>query len=110
MDIDRDLKIIIRGVDDATALRTFAEEKLSESLSRFSERVLAATVRLEDVTGPEKGGVDKLCSIEVKLRTGEVRIKEQGEEFPATINLAVDRLRAALSREVSKAKRGIGEG
>lgn len=108
--MDREMQIVIRGVEDPAGLRGFAEERLAEGLARFEERVLTAVMRLEDVTGPEKGGVDKLCSIEVRLRTGEVRIKERGEEFHATINTAIDRLRSALGREVSRAKRGVGEG
>lgn len=107
-----DRQILIRGVDDdgTAELRSFLEERLDRALERFQDNILHTTVRLEDVTGPEKGGVDKLCSIEVKLRTAEVRIKEMGEDFHVTINTALDRLKTALSRETGKAKRGIGEG
>lgn len=105
-----DLKVFIRNVDETADLRDFAEDKLTAGIDRFNDHILNATMRLEDVTGPDKHGVDKLCSIEVKLRTGEVRIKEQGEDFHATIDKAVDRMRAALSRETAKAKRGVGEG
>lgn len=105
-----DTQIFIRGVEESAALRAFAEDKLANALERFNDHVLAATMRIEDVTGPEKHGVDKWCSIEIKLRNTEVRIKEQGEEFYATIDTAMDRLKAALSRETAKNKRGIGEG
>jgi ribosome-associated translation inhibitor RaiA len=110
MDAQRDVKTIVRGVADAAGLRTLGQERLVESLHRFEEHILGATMRLEDETGPKKHGVDKLCSIEVKLRSGDVRIKERGEDFHATIDTALDRMKAALSREVSRAKRGIGEG
>lgn len=103
-------KIIIRGVDDVANLRAFAEDKLTKGLNRFQKNVLTATLRLEDETGSAKGGVDKLCSIDVKLRQGEVRIKERGADFKATVNTALDRLRAALGRTVSKSKRGVAEG
>jgi len=105
-----DIKVIIRGVDDATGLREFAEKKLAGAIERFEDRVLSATVRLEDETGPTKHGVDKVCHVEVRLRTGETRIKEVGEDFRATIDTAMDRLKAALSREAGRAKRGVGEG
>ena len=104
------IQVFVRGVEQPADLRSFAEEKLAGVLERFNHSVRNATLRLEDVTGPEKGGVDKACSVEVRLRTGEIRIKERGDDFQATINAAMDRLRAALSREVSRAKRGIGEG
>jgi len=105
-----ELKVVIRGVDDDTELRAFAEEKLGAMLDRFDHAVHSATMRLEDETGPAKHGVDKVCHIEVKLRRGEVRIREVGEEFYATVDVALDRLKAALSREVAKNKHGVGEG
>jgi len=105
-----ELKVIARGLDDGANLREFGANKLTGALERFEDRVLTATMRLEDETGPTKHGVDKVCSIEVRLRTGEIHIREVGEEFRATIDKAVDRLKAALSREVGKAKRGVGEG
>ena len=107
-----EIQIVVRGVDsEAGALRRFAEERLETAVARFEEHILQATVRLEDVTGPVKHQTDdKHCNLDVKLRTGEIVIKEHGDEFHATINTALDRLKAALSREIGKAKRGIGEG
>jgi ribosomal subunit interface protein len=105
-----DIHVFVRGVEQPAELRSFARDKLASVLERFDHSVLNATLRLEDITGPAKGGVDKSCNVEVHLRTGEIRIKERGEDFHATINTAMDRLRAALSREVSRAKRGVGEG
>lgn len=105
-----EMQVFVRHVEDAAPLRQFAEEKLAAGLERFGDHVLDAVMRIEDVTGPEKHGVDKLCNIEVKLRSGEVHIKEQGEEFHATIDVALDRMKAVLSRETAKAKRGVGEG
>lgn len=107
-----DIKVVVRGVEngDAAHLREFVLDKLSPLVERYEHAVLDGQVRIEDVTGPEKHGVDKLCHIELRLRSGEVRIKELGEEFKATINVALDRLRAVMSREVAKAKHGVGEG
>lgn len=105
-----DVQVVVRNVTDAAPLRALAEGKLAAALERYEEHVLTAVLRLEDQTGPRKGGVDKLCSIDVKLRTGDVIIKEQGEVFEATIDKALDRLRAQLSREVGRHKRGVAEG
>lgn len=105
-----DVQVVIRGVEEPGELRSFAEERLTAAIDRFADAILSVTFRLEDETGPEKGGVDKACSIDLKLRSGEIIIKEQGDDFHATINVALDRLKAALSREISKNKRGIGEG
>ena len=105
-----DLRVSVRGVEKPAALRAFAEERAAKGLARFDKKILGATMRLQDETGAERKGLDKTCSIEVKLRQGEVRIKEQGEDFVATINAALDRLKAALSRKVSRTKRGVAEG
>ncbi len=105
-----DLRVSVRGVEKPEALRAFAEEKVIKGLTRFEKKVLGVTVRLNDEAGAEKKGVDKTCSIEVKLRMGEVRIKERGNDFVATVNTALDRLKAALSRKVSRVKRGVAEG
>ena len=105
------IQVFVRGVEQPAELRSFAQEKLAGVLERFNHSVRDATLRLEDVTGPDKkGDVDKACNVEVRLRTGEIRIKERGDDFHATIDTAMDRLRAALSREVARGKRGIGEG
>lgn len=105
-------QVVVRGVEDGEGshLRQFVLDKLERLIERYDHTVLDTTVRIEDITGPDKGGVDKLCKVDVKLRTGEVRIKEVGDDFKSTINAALDRLRSALSREVAKAKHGIGEG
>ncbi len=105
-----DMQVVIRGVEEPGELRSFAEEKLSGALERFAENVLSATMRIEDETGPEKHGVDKRCHIDVRLRTAEIHITEQSDDFRVSINTALDRLKAALSRQTGKAKRGIGEG
>ncbi len=105
-----DMSITVRGVENPTKLREFVESRLARALARFEDRILDAAVRLEDENGPGKKGNDKVCSIEVRLRSGSVRISEKGDQFEATINKALDRLKAALSREVSKSKRGIGQG
>jgi ribosomal subunit interface protein len=105
-----DLRVMVRGVEKPDELRKFAEDKVTKGLARFDKNILGATVRLVDETGAEQKGLDKTCSIEVKLRHGEVRIKEHGDDFIATIHTALDRLKAALSRQVSRAKRGVAKG
>jgi ribosomal subunit interface protein len=105
-----DLRIMIRGVQRPEVLREHARERVRESLRRFAARILSATVRLEDETGPQRDGVDKVCQIEVKLRSGAVRIREVGQDFRAVIDVALDRLRGALSRRIGRTKRGVGGG
>lgn len=104
------VEITVRGVEDAAALRDLAQAKFAAALERFRRRIRRANIRLEDETGPNQHGIDKLCAIELQLTRGEVRIREVGKDFPAVIDVAIDRMRAALGRQVSRSKRGIGEG
>jgi ribosomal subunit interface protein len=105
-----DLKIVVRGAKDGAAIRAYAEERVATALRRYSKEIRSATVRLVDETGPRKQKDDKVCSIELKLRGGPVRISEVSDDFKASIALALDRVRASLSRHFGKRKRGVGEG
>jgi ribosome-associated translation inhibitor RaiA len=105
-----DLRLFIRGVERPAELREQARERVRSGLRRFAARILSATVRLEDETGPQKSRIDKVCQIELRLRSGVIRIREVGQNFRAVIDVALDRVRGALSRQVGRAKRGVGEG
>lgn len=106
-----DLDIFVRGVEGGSNLREMAREKFDAALQRFTTHVRRATVRIEDETGPDQHRLDKVCAIELQLNNaGDVRIREVGDNFAATIDVAIDRMRAALGRQVSRAKRGVGEG
>jgi ribosome-associated translation inhibitor RaiA len=99
-------------MDNKAALRTWVEERVDRALVRFEERVHSIAVRLEDVTGPVKGGFDKRCRLDVRLKApaGQVIIDELGQDVGVTVSLALDRLKAAMSRKAGKAKRGVGRG
>ncbi|MBK8915142.1 MAG: HPF/RaiA family ribosome-associated protein [Phycisphaerales bacterium] len=105
-----EMSVFVRGVDNPTVVREMAQERIAAGLQRFESHVRRATVRLEDETGPNQHRVDKICSIELQLDGGDVRIREIGSDFSSVIDVAVDRMRAALGRQVSREKRGIGEG
>jgi ribosome-associated translation inhibitor RaiA len=67
-------------------------------------------VRLEDETGPRKHKIDKVCSISLHLRTGEIHVREIGKDMLQVLDTALGRARAALGRQISRRKRGIGQG
>jgi ribosome-associated translation inhibitor RaiA len=105
------LRIAIKGIDEKAALRSEAEERVATTLDRFQDRIRNACVLLEDVTGPHKQVVDKRCRIDVRLkRGGELTIDEIGTDVFASLARALDRVKAAISRKVGKAKRGVGAG
>lgn len=106
-----DLQIVIRGVESSgAALRQLAEERIAGGLARYEAHIQRAVVRLEDETGPEKHTIDKVCALEIVTRGGDVRIREVAADFASAIDGALDRARTALGRQVSRDKRGVGEG
>lgn len=106
-----DLRVTTRGVHDTAELRDHAAARVTATLSRFAERVQDVLVLLEDVTGPEKHSIDKRCRIDVHLRHGAtLTIDELGPEIEASLAVALDRLKATLSRKIGRVKRGVGAG
>lgn len=106
-----DLRITIKGIDDKAALRSQAEARVAATLDRFQDRIRNVMVLLKDVTGPHKQVVDKRCRIGVCLkRGGDLVIDEIGTDLHASLALALDRLKAAVSRKIGRAKRGVGAG
>ncbi len=103
----KNFRVITRGVENAARLRRYAETRISRALGRFESHVHSVTMRLEDETGPGKGGVDKVCRLDVRLRSGEVRITEQADRFETAINAGCNRLKATLGREVGRAKTNV---
>jgi putative sigma-54 modulation protein len=106
-----DVQVVVRNMPEGPIFRAYAERKVRDTLDRFEDAVRSAVVRLEDVTGASKGGPDKSCRVELKLRRSAVHIAELGDDFYATIDVACDRLKQAVSREAARRlKRGIGQG
>lgn len=105
------VRILIKGVMEKSALREYAEDKIAAALRRFEDRILGVTVRLEDVTGPRKQGVDKQCRIDLRIRpVGQIIIQEHASDLQAALLTALDRLKAAISRKTAMRKRGVGRG
>lgn len=103
--------VAIKGIQDKSALRGQAEQRVAATLDRFQHRIRNVTVLLEDVTGPHKQVIDKRCRIEVHLkRGGDLTIDELGKDVLASLALALDRLKATISRKVGRAKWGVGAG
>jgi ribosome hibernation promoting factor len=97
------MKILIRGrVRAGAAVRAYVERRLQFSLGRFSRRVERAMVHLDDVNGP-RGGEDKVCRIEVRLRpSGNVFVEESGSVVLAAVAGAADRVGRAVSRALER--------
>lgn len=100
------VRIQVKGLIKATQLRRFASRKFETALSRFSHTIQEASIRLNDINGPDRGGVDKLCRVVLRFKDNSIIvIEELGSEISQVINRVVDRLHQSISREMSHAVR-----
>jgi len=105
------LHVAVRGIANKASLRDQAAQRGAATLERFQDRIRDVSVLLEDVTGAHKHVVDQRCRIDVRLRRGgELVIDQTDSNVLASLALALDRLKAVISRKVSRVKRGIGAG
>lgn len=78
------------------SLHDFVTQRLYFALGRFAPQVERVTARLGDMNGP-RGGMDKRCRIEVKLRGLETVVREA----------RADDLEEAASRAAESVERGV---
>ncbi|MDP2881619.1 MAG: HPF/RaiA family ribosome-associated protein [Azonexus sp.] len=97
------IHVYVKGMVSASKLRTVASERLSNTLSRFSHIVQDVTIRMHDINGPDRGGVDKLCRVVLRLKGNSfVVIEELGVNMTEAINRVVDRLHHSVSKQLSR--------
>lgn len=77
-------------------------ERLAASLDRVADSIAHVRVRLADVNGP-KGGVDKLCSVQIRFaRRGSIDISRRAESVwdavSQTLRTAKRRSHEAIAR------------
>ncbi|MDP1651395.1 MAG: HPF/RaiA family ribosome-associated protein [Rhodocyclaceae bacterium] len=97
------VQIQVKGLPGSSKLRRFALRKLNVALSRFSHVIQEATIRLADINGPDRGGVDKLCRVVLTMRNNSVLVIEDlGTDIAHTIDRVTDRLHQSVSRQLSR--------
>jgi len=98
------IDFVIRAATDETAatLREYAARRLSFALRRFRHRVRRVKVRLIDLNGPRRRGIDSRCSMTVELVDGGLIVAEATTAWP----FASVRARPAASRKPYVASSG----
>jgi ribosome-associated translation inhibitor RaiA len=93
-------------------LHDFITRRLHFVLGRFAPEVERVTARIDDVNGP-RGGADKRCRMEVRLRgLGNVLGEACAVDFEAAVAFAAERLGRGVARALgrrSQKKRRPGE-
>ena len=83
----------------------YTDDKIAARLQKFGQRVMGVVVHIKDVNGA-RGGEGLVCHMEARLaRLEPVNVEETDDDLREAIDLALDRLEAAVARHVKKARR-----
>lgn len=100
------MRIDIRGIGFTLteALREHAERRLRFALARRAEVLEGVWVRLTDENGP-RGGVDKTCRTELRLRgLAPLVVEAKDTDLYAAVDRAAARAARALARELGRTR------
>jgi putative sigma-54 modulation protein len=95
------IEIRTRGFSLTPGLRAHVERRLAFALDRYDERIARIRVVLGDVNGP-KGGEDKSCRVEVRLRDARAA---RASAMDRDLYVAVDAAAHRVARGVGRALR-----
>lgn len=82
------------------------ESCFNQAFDRLNHFIREAQLTLRDTNGP-KGGVDKLCTIQLKFfPRGLAVVKSSGTSFPQAAHTACDKMQQVAAKRLSNRKNG----
>lgn len=91
-----------QGFKLTRSLELFTREQITRAMSHCSEKIDRVVVRLKDINGP-KGGVDKYCSVEVKLANHPTTVvKKTSSDMYLNISKTTSRAARIALRQLKK--------
>lgn len=98
-----EVQIQIKGLPHPAKLRSFAAHRLDVAIAGYSDAIEEASMLLGDINGPERGGVDKLCRVVLRMKNSSVVVIEDlGSDMTQVIGRVADRLHENVSRQLSR--------
>jgi putative sigma-54 modulation protein len=98
-----------QGFSLTEGINNYVTKRLAYGLNRGDQTITRVTVRLSDINGP-RGGADKRCLIEVRLKDSPTVVIEDIEaDLYLAIDRATDRAGRTLARRLSR-RRGFAPG
>lgn len=96
------IEIHTRGIRTQDDLHDFIERRVGFALDRMEKRIDQVVVRMKDVNGP-RGGVDKVCKIEIDLRPrGRLVVEERDSDIHAAAAIAIERAARVVRRTLDR--------
>lgn len=97
------VNIHVKGLPKAAKLRRLATDKLNLALARFAHAVQEASIHLADINGPDRGGVDKLCRVVLRMKSQSVVVIEGlGTDVAHAIDRVTERLQQSVTRDLNR--------
>lgn len=94
----------IEGSEQAVKEIQQIQKTYELALNRFAHTIRDVEVRCTDVNGP-RGGIDKVCRVQLRLHPrGVLTVKSEESSFVHAARVACDKIKAVLSKEMSKKK------
>lgn len=91
-----------QGFTLTDSLSDYLKKRLAYALNHGDDYISRVTVRLSDVNGP-RGGADKRCLIEVRLKQKPAVVIEDTEaDIYVAIDRAVERTGRTLARRIAR--------
>lgn len=101
------MKLLVVGQKKTVreSLHDFVTRRLYFALGRFAPQIERVTARVGDMNGP-RGGVDKQCRIEVKLRGLETVVREaRADDLEEAASRAAESVERGVARAVERRRR-----
>jgi ribosomal subunit interface protein len=96
------LQIHTQAFDLTEGLRQHVERRLAYALNHGRDAVSRIVVRLSDLNGP-RGGIDKRCGIEVRLKqAAPLVIEDVQADLYVAIDRAAERVGHSLDRRLAR--------
>lgn len=92
------LRIRCHGRVAPPAVLEYVERRFGFTLGRFADLIDEVAVTLRDENGPDRGGLDQRCRVELRLAGGR---RLFAEALDGVLSAAVDRAAARAARRLT---------
>lgn len=97
------LEVRSHGFELTDPLRSHAEQHVRTKMEKHAHRIQAVIVRMEDLNGGSRGGIDKICRIEILLgRMPRLIVEERHEDMYAAIDMASDTAKYVVQQNLER--------
>jgi hypothetical protein len=100
-EIEMEIQVQVKGIAKASLLRRLAMNKLNLAMESYRQVIERIVFQIDDVNGPERGGIDKLGRLVIRLKDSSVWVIEDlGADAARVIDRVVERAIGKLALQM----------